>query len=849
MRASSKHWGVLVAGMQTLSAFCQEPMVIDETCTVTIGNQTAPVRPGGSFIVPNIAVFRSRDTGVAPQLYRVRATCIRDGVATTGQSEYFELTPGQTVFVGDVFPTEFDPIPVRIDVSAEAEFVPLGGTVQLTVMATLPGGSIEDITTRADGTTYLSTNPNLLSVDENGLVTGRNNATSPRNGMIAVLNEGSIATIMFTAVGPSNDFDNDGLPNDYEDLFGLNKFSNDANSDLDNDGLTNQREFQLGTIPNNPDTDGDGIVDGQDGDPLHPEEGPPLLTILWPPDGSTVVEGQTIEFLVDAQDDGLLTEVVLITDTGLIESFLKPPFKMNVNVQSGIADITFTAVATDSVGNETMKSATLMVIPDPLTTITGMVVDLDGFPVDGAVVTVIGVGLSVATDNNGAFSILDVPTVQGDFRLRAQSSGITTVTERMGFNLGGVTDVGVIVLEEVRTSSGFEFVVAFQPNANIPVLTLFLSSEDFANGQVEVPGIGFVQTFSIEPSITTSVVIPNAAIVNVSDGVENHGIRITADAPVTVYGLNKAAFTTDAFAGLPISTLGSNYRIMTYSGSPQLAVVATEDNTVVEVTPSVAVGARAAGVTYEVSLNALQVYQLTGRTDLTGTQIIASKPVAVFGGARCVNVPPGFFACDHLVEQIPPVDTWGQSVITVPLATRFNGDTFRILANEEETIVNILGQDPETLVLNKGQFAERILRGVNRITANQPVLVAQFSNGSQFDNVTGDPFMMLLPTSEQFLNQYTFATTGSGIEFHFVNIVAETPDAQAGNVFLDGVPIQASDFVPVPATPFSVATKGITAGSHTMFSSSPFGIYVYGFGNFDSYGYPGGFGLERRRGE
>src|SRR5690606_24518777 len=40
--------------------------------------------------------------------------------------------------------------------------------------------------------------------------------------------------------------------------------------DSDNDGLSDQDEANLGTDPNNPDTDGDGMPDGQDPDPLNP---------------------------------------------------------------------------------------------------------------------------------------------------------------------------------------------------------------------------------------------------------------------------------------------------------------------------------------------------------------------------------------------------------------------------------------------------------------------------------------------------------------------------------------------------------------------------------------------------
>ncbi|MFX0207000.1 MAG: nitrous oxide reductase family maturation protein NosD, partial [Candidatus Hodarchaeota archaeon] len=57
------------------------------------------------------------------------------------------------------------------------------------------------------------------------------------------------------------DFDGDGMPNWYEIVMGLNVTSNDSTEDLDNDGLSNLEEYQLGTHPNDPDTDWDGLDD------------------------------------------------------------------------------------------------------------------------------------------------------------------------------------------------------------------------------------------------------------------------------------------------------------------------------------------------------------------------------------------------------------------------------------------------------------------------------------------------------------------------------------------------------------------------------------------------------------
>ena len=81
----------------------------------------------------------------------------------------------------------------------------------------------------------------------------------------------------------TDDFDEDGMPNDWEEMFGLDKLDSlDKELDNDNDGLINADEFQFRTDPNNKDSDNDGYTDydelfGYDEryDPTDPESKPP----------------------------------------------------------------------------------------------------------------------------------------------------------------------------------------------------------------------------------------------------------------------------------------------------------------------------------------------------------------------------------------------------------------------------------------------------------------------------------------------------------------------------------------------------------------------------------------------
>ena len=398
-------------------------------------------------------------------------------------------------------------------------------------------------------------------------------------------------------------------------------------------------------------------------------------------------------------------------------------------------------------------------------------------------------------------------------------------------------------------SRGTDFWGMFLSNYSTAVKTLFLTGTTSTTGTVSIPGLGFSSPFTITPGMVTSVVLPAAAEVRTSDVIENKGIHVTAADEVTVYGLSRLAYTTDACLMLPTDVLGKEYIVLGYQNDPTLpssdmgtefGVVATENGTTVTITPTVTTGSRVAGVPYSITLNQGNTYQLMNSTqalvDLSGTIVTSDKPIAVLGGNKCARIPPSYAACDHIFEQLTPVSTWSRTFLTVPLATRLNGDTFRILARDDNTSVLINGTP--AAVLNRGRLLETILSSSSRIDCDKPVMVAQYSNGSQYDGVTSDPFMMLIPPFEQYLNQYTVTTPASGFALNFINVVV--PNASVGLVTLDGSPIPAGSFTSISGSAYSGAQLPVGLGTHNLEGPQRFGTFVYGFDSYDSYGYPGG---------
>ncbi len=499
------------------------------------------------------------------------------------------------------------------------------------------------------------------------------------------------------------------------------------------------------------------------------------------------------------------------------------------------------------------------VAPDdaPSTTVIGFVTLPDGSPVAGATVSLIGQGSTTTSGANGRFELPNVvvdgtvtvlaSATVGEDLLRGTSGRLDPVPD--GLTDAGLTDAGLTVLEEA-TSAGTDFLLAFPGNFDADGdLTLFVTGDLATSGEVQIPGIGFAETFEVMPGEVTSVPIPIAAQVDVDDGIAARGIQVSTIQPVCVYALNRRFQSTDAYAAIPIPAFGNDHVIASYGGlaGSQLAVAAVVADTVITVTPSQTVGTRTAGVPYEVTLQPGDVYQLRAAgQDVSGTRVQSDQPLGVFGSHRCAYVPAGVEACDHLIEMLPATPIWRERVFTVSLAGRSGGDTFRIFAREDATAVTIDGPTPQSFNLDEGEFREVVLDGTNSISGDRPILVMQYANGSRFDNRVGDPFMMLLPWENQFQSAYTVATPTSGFSTHFVNVVVPTATAQAGGLSLNGSSVAASMFEPISGSTWSGARLPISAGTHQLSAPTSFGIYVYGWGNFDSYGYPGGMSLGSR---
>jgi len=346
--------------------------------------------------------------------------------------------------------------------------------------------------------------------------------------------------------------------------------------------------------------------------------------------------------------------------------------------------------------------------------------------------------------------------------------------------------------------------------------------------------------------------------------------HLRSTAPITVYqfnaldytdGAGNFSYTNDASLLLPTNVWRDHYYVASWQNTAgvnpdEMAVTAWQDGTTVTINTKAdtAAGGGApaftTGTPQMVTLNAGDTIEISSYTgDLTGSEVTADAPVQVIGGHYCADVPDSVGACDHLEESMFSVDALGNNyIVNAPAVTTIPAgkvEYIRIIGTVANT--NLTYDPPQSgapaTIANPGDFVEIAANATSfQITADHKVLVAQYMEGQGAGGNTGDPAMALAVPVEQFRTSYMFHAP-TNYETNYVDVTA--PDAAI--VMLDGTMV--TGFTPIGSTGYSLArVQSLGAGpnndgSHSISSSMPFGITVYGYGQYTSYWYAGGLDL------
>jgi hypothetical protein len=243
-----------------------------------------------------------------------------------------------------------------------------------------------------------------------------------------------------------------------------------------------------------------------------------------------------------------------------------------------------------------------------------------------------------------------------------------------------------------QSNEGTRFHLAFLEHIDIGRnnMVVMITSKYNTSGTVEMPLLGWKQSFSVIANQVTLITLPKTAETVGSEIVSYNGISIISEKSISVYMHQYYNNRSEASVVLPDDALGNDYYAIAYKAFQQgnnvypseLLIVAVKDDTEIEIILSDQTkGGRKKGESIKITLSPGQTYQVQtslGSSDITGTRVLGNKPFALFAGNSWT--PMICDARDNLLEQMYPISTWGKEFISV-LSAQVTLDVFTILAS------------------------------------------------------------------------------------------------------------------------------------------------------------------------
>lgn len=471
-----------------------------------------------------------------------------------------------------------------------------------------------------------------------------------------------------------------------------------------------------------------------------------------------------------------------------------------------------------------------------------------------------------------------------------------------------------ILVAQDNSNKGKEFWIAYPAHIDgtNSVMGLYITSDKNTSGTIQV-GSTTTLNFTVTANQITRIFLGTGAgntasnvdvYLNMSDGIKtNAAIKISSTDPVVVYSHIIRQARSGATLALPTQVLGADYIVPGFKstsanpatsngslgGTGQISVIATQPNTVIEITPTFRGSTnRTIGTPFQVTLvNAGDVYQFQSQTvlqaqnqtfvteDISGTRVrsIAAggvgscKPIAVFASSTWTTLEcSGASGGDNLYQQVFPSRSWGKLFVTAPFVNR-PYDVYRIFVQNDNVVVKVTDNSSVTTLGTSsynaaGKFYTYQSSNGISIEASDPIQVVQYissqscktgctSGQNSPANCFSDPEMVILNPIEQTLNDITFFSAHKNfvpsgqtqVDLHFVNVIISKNFKNT--VKLDNTLLSSNVFTDIPNTNYSYAQIDVSASSatnpvHRILADSSFSAIVYGYGNVESYGYNGG---------
>ncbi|MBI5534172.1 MAG: IgGFc-binding protein [Deltaproteobacteria bacterium] len=442
---------------------------------------------------------------------------------------------------------------------------------------------------------------------------------------------------------------------------------------------------------------------------------------------------------------------------------------------------------------------------------------------------------------------------------------------------------------------------ASQAQANVTI-----EINDAAVGETPVPTV--VTQVSVGPGDLKQIVLPTRELdcgtkpndyKSPGTCLSSRAFRITSSAPIVVYQFNvfTNTYSNDASLLLPTNALGKIHRVIGWvAGHPfptnfpgigtiidrsYVTVVGTKENTLVKVRPSwrirgnPPIAATGPGESIDITIGPFDVLNLETddalmkedmkvATDLTGTIVESTQPVAVFSGVESTQSPAGFeiptypgwgtgdtCCLDHLEEQIFPVESVGMHYVITRSPIRSTSswrepDVIRFLGVAEDAEVKTTLPPPyDSFTIQPGEVITTWAQNDFVVESSKPVMVGQIliSNGYVEGAVIGDPSLTIYPPVEQYRTEYVILTPNSWDKNYVVISVEVGTDVQLDGSATTGCTTESAGTV--LGIQYESRRCPLNEGVHHLSGAKPFGIVAYGYGSAGSYAFAGGADVKK----
>lgn len=336
----------------------------------------------------------------------------------------------------------------------------------------------------------------------------------------------------------------------------------------------------------------------------------------------------------------------------------------------------------------------------------------------------------------------------------------------------------------------------------------------------------------------------------------NRGIYIHSTAKINAY-ISVMCNNSEIYALKGNNGLGTKFFIPMQFSFPNASytdparnsveIIATEDNTVVQITPTAALyGGQPANQTFSVTLNRGQVYSFasasqTANGHLAGTIVTSNKPIVV--DISDDSVTPNNSNQDLVADQIVPEDMAGTMYIVIPSPSEASNsenssmsDYAYIFALEDNTNVTVKSStNPSPLTptysnLNRGSKKAYHFTDNNAvyIEADKPILVFQLTGAG--NEVGGTLLPHVYCTGSTSVSYTPMASYHGHTKYIYLTLICN-PAFKSGFNITTGtqtVTLTNSDWKTVPGHVFNYCCKKITNTSSIIKVNNSLGKFQMG---------------------